>query len=114
MSADQVAEISPAIREVLAGAPDLCATFEISGEADSWIQFSGGVVNAAYPHVVDPSELVAAIGNARVQEWESGKFLTVHIPNLDARNIAKWIDQYFEKVLHAKGNYSVDVRIESL
>lgn len=116
MSADQIAEISPAIREVLAGGPDLCATFEITGDAASWVQYSDGVVNAAYPHAVDPRAMLAAIGDASIEalEWESAKYLTIKMPNVDARAVAKWIDQYFVRVLRAKADYSIDVSIQNL
>jgi hypothetical protein len=116
MSADQVAEISPAIREVLAGGPDLCATFEIAGDAASWVQYSDGVVNAAYPHATDPRAMLAAIGDLSIEEleWEPGKYLSVKMVGVDARGIAKWIDQYFAQVLRAKPDYAVDVSIVNL
>jgi hypothetical protein len=114
MSADQVAEILPAIREALAGEPDTCVTFALVGKPERWLQFVGGVANAAYPLTDEPSAVLARLGHALLESWEPGKYLTVNLAAGDARSIAKWIDQYFEQVLDAPTDYSLDVKIEVL
>jgi hypothetical protein len=110
MSADQISEIAPAVREALK-APEFCATFEVAGQADKWVQFHDGMLNAAYPRVEHPSAVLAALGGA-LEEWAPGVSLTVALLGKDGRTIAKWIDRYFETVLGASEDYSVDVRLE--
>jgi hypothetical protein len=110
MSADQISEIAPGVREALE-APDFCATFEIAGHADKWVQFHDGTLNAAYPRAEHPSAVLAALGGA-LEEWVPGISLTVALPADDGRTIAKWIDLYFETVLDASEDYGVDVRLE--
>jgi hypothetical protein len=114
MSSDQVAEIAPAIREALAGGPDLCATLEVSGTPSSWIQYVGGLVNAAYSSAKDPSDLIAKIGGASLKSWEPEKCITVAMASDDPRTIAKWIDRYFESVLLAQPDYAIDVTLQNL
>lgn len=110
MSADQISEIAPSVREALE-APEFCATFEVAGHADRWVQFHDGTLNAAYPHAEHPSGVVATLGGA-LEEWEEGISLTVALPANDGRTIARWIDRYFETVLGAPADYGVDVRLE--
>ncbi|WPH17059.1 hypothetical protein [Variovorax paradoxus] len=110
MGADQVSEIAPGVREALE-APDFCATFEVAGHADKWVQFHGVTLNAAYPRAEHPSAVLAALGG-RLKEWAPGISLTVALPTDEARTIAKWIDRYFETVLGASDDYGVDVRLE--
>jgi hypothetical protein len=110
MSADQVSEISPGVREALE-APDFCATFEVAGHADKWVQFHDGRLNAAYPRAEHPSAVLATLGGA-LEEWAAGISLTVALPANDGRTIAKWIDRYFGTVLGAPEDYGVDVRLE--
>lgn len=62
MSADQLAEIRPALREVVEGAPDTCATFEVAGDSERWMQVIDRTVNAAYPHSDSPEERVSRLG----------------------------------------------------
>jgi hypothetical protein len=114
MSADQVAEIAPPIREALAGGPGLCATFVVSGQSQAWLQFVDGVINAAYPAAAEPASVLAELGSATLQNWEAGKYLTAALVLGDARAIAKWIDGYFEKVLSAGSEYALDVSLERL
>lgn len=114
MSADQVSEISPAIREAQIGGSDTCATFSIGGMPGCWVQFVDGVVNAAYPLIDEPSVLIVRMGGALLEGWEAGQCLTVKLTHGGDRSIAKWIDQYFEHVLGAPAEYGLDVSIEQL
>ena len=113
MNADPVAEITPAIQEALDD-PELCATLALMGNSQAWVQFVGGVLNAAYPTAADPAELLAELGSATLQNWEPGNFLTVALELGDALSIATWIDRYFEKVLGAGSAYALDVTVENL
>ena len=114
MSADSIAEIAPAIQEAIDGGPDLCATFTVAGNPDAWVQFVGGVANAAYPRKDDPSAVLAMLGCASLQDWTPGEFLTVRLETDDALSVAAWIDRYFEQVLGAGSGYALDVSIESM
>ena len=114
MSADSIAEIAPAIREVIDGGPNLCTTFTVAGKPDAWVQFVGGVANAAYPRKEDPSAVLATLGSASLEDWTPGEFLTVRLETDDASSIAAWIDQYFEQILGAGSGYALDVSIESM
>jgi len=112
MSADQIAEISPGVREALADSA-FCATFEVSGQSDKWVQFHDGVLNAAYPHESNPASLLAELGGS-LEEWAAEQFLTVKLATEDVRTLAKWIDAYFARALNAGADYTVDVRIERM
>jgi len=114
MGADQIAEISPALREALAGDPGTCVTFSLVGKPDSWVQFVDFVANAAYPQLDEPSPLISRLGFGLLESWEAGQYLTVNLAAGDARAVAKWIDEYFERVLNAPQGYSVDIKIEEL
>ena len=114
MSADQIAEIAPAIREVLEAGGGLCATFEVAGDPSSWVQFTDGTLNAAYPSDANPSSLLSILGTAAVEAWEPRTFLTVSLSEREPREIARWIDRYFEVALAAPAKYAVNVRLENL
>ena len=114
MSADQIAEIAPAIHVVLTGEKNTCATFSVAATPDCWVQFTDGTVNASYPLADEPSSLISQMGNASLESWEPGQYLTVKLALVDVRPISKWIDQYFEQVLAAPKDYSLDVSIELL
>jgi len=112
MSADQIAEITPGVREALADSA-YCATFEVSGQSAKWVQFHDGLLNAAYPHESNPASLLAELGGA-LEDWVAKQFLTVKLDSGDARELAKWIDAYFARALNAGAGYAVDVRVERM
>jgi hypothetical protein len=119
MNADQIAEIRPAISEVIKGGPDTCVTLEIEGESDKWMQVVDHTINAAYPHSDDPEERVKSLpkvpGLVKVINWEARKFATFELADLEATALAHWIDAYFVDVLTcAPGKYHVDVKCEQL
>jgi len=120
MSADQISEIRPAIREVQSGGPDLCATFEVVGAKDKWVQFTKGTINAAYPYKEHPQLLIEPFAETESQyaltitSWESGKFVTLDFPQGEPTSISKLIDFYFMGVLKCDSDYSVDVTIEEI
>ena len=78
------------------------------------MQFVGDVVNAAYPYMQSPDPFIAGIGNAAVESYEAGKYVTVHLQIADPRGIANWIDSYFQQVLDAESDYAVDVSLQWL
>ncbi len=102
------------IREALAGGADFCATFSLSGKSEHWVQFVDGTVNAAYPLAEEPSALIVRMENALLESWEPHQYLTVKLSLADARSISNWIAQYFEEVLGAFGDYSLDASVEQL
>lgn len=107
-----VAEIAIAVRKSIAGGDRLCATFEIAGDPGPWVQFVGDVINGAWPHQHEPGPLIAKIGNAVVDSYEPQKYATAHLQTTNALAIARSIDSYFQLVLGAEKNYSVDVTLE--
>ncbi|WP_156401139.1 hypothetical protein [Duganella sp. Root1480D1] len=72
MGADQIAEISPMIHEVQAAYAELpeesdlelCATLELDGRPEAWLQFIYCTLNFAYPRHESPEELLADVLDA--------------------------------------------------
>jgi hypothetical protein len=119
MNADQLAEIRPALREVIAGAPDTCATLEVVGAAESWVQVVARTVNAAYPHTDSPEERLRRLElpplSATLVSWEARKFATFEFAQLEVEAVARWIDAYFVRVLGCvEGAYHLDVATEKI
>ena len=117
MSADQIAVIRPAILEAIQGAPDTCATLELEGDSDKWVQFVDYTINAAYPYSTDPQERMKslpAIPGIKLVGWEAQKFTTFEIPEVDAMTVARWIDAYFESALGCPADYDLDVACQEL
>ena len=61
MGADQIAELRPPIREVLAAGPpndsaNWCATFEVDSQPNVWVQVTFGLVNVFYPVARKPTK----------------------------------------------------------
>ena len=119
MNADQIAEIRPAIREAIQGAPSTCVTLQITGEPAKWIQIVADTVNAAYPHTLDPQEKLNTLpklaGHGKVVGWETGKFATFQFDKMEPTSLAHWVDAYFVSVLGClPGEYHVDVACEQV
>jgi hypothetical protein len=126
MAADQIAEISPLIREVLeayvempaSSDLELCATLELDGQPEAWLQFVFATLNFAYPLQEAPEEvladLLASLAGWRIQCWEPGAYATVNFDaNTDLRTIAKTIDALFER-LHSPGDYALNAKLEEI
>jgi hypothetical protein len=121
VGADQIAEIHPAVVEVLQAHADgegWCATFEVTGDPDRWIQVTATELNLAYPHDEAPSALLAArrVAGAeglRLHEWEAGRFATFGFEaELDSRAVARLVDSLFQAVLGCEDtHYAVDVEL---
>lgn len=117
MSADQIAVIRPALQEALRGAPDLCATLELDGNADKWVQFVDDTINAAYPYDIEPQEIVKCLptmAGISLVGWEARKFATFKIVATDPQSLARWIDAYFVGVLDCPADYDLNVACEEL
>lgn len=119
MSADQLAEIRPALREVVEGAPDTCATLEVEGDSLKWMQVVDRTINAAYPHSDHPAERVNRLQlpplTVKLVRWEAGKFATFEFAHLEVKAVAEWIDAYFARVIGcADGEYHLDVALEQI
>ena len=118
MNADQIAEIRPALREVIDGAPDTCLTFEVEGNQTRWLQVVDHTINAAYPHAEEPEPRLGAlpkVSGLRLTGWEAHKFVTLELPDWDVGSLATWIDAYFVAVLACEaGDYHIDVTYETL
>lgn len=114
MSTDQVAQMVPAIEEALAGRPDLCASLQVAGKTDRWVQFTDGLVNAAYPFSESPERLLSQLDGGTLEGWQAQTYLTVRLESEDAHAIATWIDHYFQKALAAGARYDIEVSVEPL
>ena len=119
MNADQLAEIRAALREVVEGAPDTCATLEVAGDHSRWVQVVNCTINAAYPHSDHPLERISKSGLpsllAILVAWEAGKFATFEFALVEVNPVAEWIDAYFVRVMGcAEGEYHLDVMFEKL
>ena len=118
MNADQIAEIRPAIREAIDGAPDTCATLEVQGDPGKWMQVADRTINAAYPHEDHPQErlkALPALAGLQVTSWEARKFATFELLKLELSPVAHWVDAYFVAVLGCTaGDYHLDTACERL
>lgn len=120
MNTGSIASIEHCLEQALAAGPDACATMEVSGNSDRWVQFTGHVVNAAYPHTEAPDRNAAVkplLGDLAptLVNWEAGQFATFEFATTDAAALARWIDGYFILVLGCRRDfYAVKARIEDL
>jgi hypothetical protein len=118
MSADQIAEIRPVIREAIAGAPDTCITLEVVGESDKWLQVVDCTINAAYPHESDAQQVLDTLprlAGIQVASWEANTIATFEIESTEVSSLATWIDAYFVTILGCiDGEYHLDAKIERL
>jgi len=77
------------------------------------VQYWDGVLNAAYPFEQEPELAVSELAGF-VESWTAKKFVSIQLASRDARQIARWIDRYFEKTLSAGTEYAVTVRLERI
>jgi hypothetical protein len=121
MGADQVAEIRPAIVEVLEGAEsggDWCATLTDSTNSSRWVQVTRDMLNMAYPHDHAPSPTLESDGptsQMHLADWRPGSYATFTFePCLSARALAQVVDRLFVSILGSGPDYSVDVEVVAL
>ncbi|HUF79806.1 MAG TPA: hypothetical protein VMN03_01625 [Burkholderiales bacterium] len=118
MSADHIARISPMVRKVFESPSEgMCATIEIVGKRDAWAQVMKGTLNAAYPLETPPEshlrDILACLPGSIVTDWKAKNFVTVMFESATPSDVAKAVDQLFEKVFGV-GDYAVDCRLENL
>ena len=121
MGADQVAAMRPAIVEVLEGTQGdavWCATFEIAGDPDRWVQVTSDALNVAYPIVAPPAHLVSGherLSKLEVRDWKRNEYATFELPEgASAVEIARLADALFRTILGSGDDYRVDVGLERL
>ena len=121
MSADQVAEISPLIREVMSDTEGtgngLCATFEVEGNVAAWAQVTKSEFNVTYPLSKPPAEELLevnrALPSAELLSWQPDKFATWSFVSSEPRVVAKVVDQALAH-LFGLGDYSVNGQLVRL
>lgn len=124
MSADQVSEIAPLIREVFnhvseksANSEALCATFEVVGESDAWAQVTSTELNVSYPRSHSPEgelrEIIQKLPSAQLLSWEPMKFATWSFVSVTPTEIAKVVDQVLAKLFNLD-DYSLNGQIVRL
>jgi hypothetical protein len=119
MNADQIAEIRPALREAIDGAPDTCVTFTVAGAPEKWLQVLGSTINTAYPHEGDPEEWLHSLPRIspqiEVEACQPGLFATFQFPAIEITPTARWIDGWFVQVLGClPGEYHLDIQCERM
>ena len=119
MSADQIAEIAPLIREVLCAPSDvtLCATFEVAQNSEAWAQVTATAINIAYPSTRAPQERLAAFLSSPpctgISDWEPAKFVTLGYSPDRPQVIASLVDGLLSE-LFKLSDYSINAEIEEL
>jgi hypothetical protein len=122
MSADQIAEIAPLVREVFASEPSspdvqLCATLEVVGHPDVWLQIVPGTLNFSYPLATDPAttlgRLLANLPESSVVSWAPDTFATVTFGPVAPRTVAAVIDALLS-TLFSLDDYAIDGSIEEI
>lgn len=117
MSTTSIATIHPALQKAMEGAPDLCVTLALKGNADKWVQFINNTINAAYPYDIAPEKILQGlppIAGFNKIDWKARQFATFEISAVDALTLARWIDTYFFGVLDCRANYDLDITYENL
>jgi len=118
MSADRIAGISSIVRKVFESPSEgTCATFEVVGNRDAWVQVMKGTLNAAYPLETPPEsrlrDVLACLPGSIVTDWAARNFVTVMFETAMPGDVARAMEQYFESVFEV-GDYSVDCRLEEM
>ena len=121
MGSDQVAAIRPAIAEAYeaaaSGDSNYFAKFELSADADVWVEVAVDTVNFRYPSSTEPLRLLAERGiqplaGLSLQSWQPTVYAAVNHTETDLRAIAKFVDALFASVLGSGAEYPVDVSLE--
>jgi hypothetical protein len=119
MSADQIAEMAPIIREVLEAPSEsnLCATFEVVGNGDAWAQVTPNSINVAYPSNEAPEvRLVTFLGRSLctgISDWEPLKFVTFTYARDRPQVVARFVDSLLADLFKLR-DYSVNAEIQEL
>ena len=122
MSTDQIEVISRLIQDVFTSAPSspdaqLCATLEVVGQPDAWLQLLPGTLNFAYPLATDPAQAISPLfeylPESSVLSWEQGTFATIEFGEASPHVVATAIDILLT-TLFSLGEYSVNGTIEEM
>jgi len=112
MGSDQIAGMTPGVREALARGASWCVTFEISDASHKWVQFTGDTINATYPYEEQPESRLGELGSFHLVDWAKNSYVTGTLKLDNAEAIATWIDKYFIEVLDCQKEYSVGLTLE--
>ena len=117
MSNDAALEMEPLIGEVLSASTELCASFEVVGRTDAWLQVMKGTLNFAYPLSEDPhpvlDAVLTALPGAAVSAWEAGTYATVLFDPTSPPLVAATADRILGE-LFKLGDYSIYGAIEDM
>ena len=120
MSATQVAEVHPAIREVFdaaVGGEEWCATFEVSTDPALWIQVTSDSLNMAYPYEEPPNVLLLQAGinqsnRFTLLDWSPRSFATFgYSEKPSTSELAQLVDSLFVLTLKCAPDYSLNVEL---
>ncbi|MFZ6709636.1 DUF6891 domain-containing protein [Undibacterium sp. TC9W] len=121
MSADQIAEIIPLVREVFNHAQAtsknsavLCASFEVAGASDVWAQVTPTELNVAYPLSHSPEQdlhdIIQLLPKANLLSWEPMKYATWSFVSVAPAELANVVDLILTR-LFTLGDYSLNGEI---
>jgi len=124
MGADQIAELRPPILEVFAAGPPTdsaswCATFEVDGRSNVWVQVTFDQVNIAYPSERKPTDELAIHKQVpthaiELADWEPNMYATFSHSG-DVNAVAAFIDAYLEHIfMKGTDEYTLNVTMENL
>ena len=95
--------IALAIQAVVKKSGGNCATLQLAGNPDDWVQVMDCTVNCQYPHDEAPDIRFPELCNsplvAGIEGFEPQLFMTVSLNNMDTTEVVKWIERYFSEVL---------------
>jgi hypothetical protein len=125
MGSDQIATIRPIIAELEDASGNgsgqiYCAAFDVPGRDAAWVEVVAGEVNVAYPFTDDPMQRLdeLALGHTfaiELSEWQPGTFAAfTYDPAATTRELARFVDSLFERLLLCGGDYPLDVWIGPL
>ena len=112
------AMINP-IRDVLRAPLEagLCATFEVVGHDDFWVQVTRDAINMAYPLADDPHGRFATLAETPpcdgILAWEPMEFVTFSYSSSDPAVVTDRVEALFREI-YACAGCSLVGRIESL
>lgn len=126
MGADQLAEIRPAVQELLAAiagraphANELCVTFSVPDREDAWVQLTHDNVNLAFPHSEQPlrflrRHFVPSLPSESLLAFESGQYATLEHHSSSADELSVFIDRLFTAVHELPPDFHLDVEFTQL
>lgn len=118
---DQRAEMADLIFDAVAPYDEdgrlLCATIEIEGQPDAWLQVTSDKVNFAYPPGEEPKvalgDILAAWPQFRLDDWQGGTYATLDFDEASAEQLATLADLLLTR-LFALEDYWIAGRLSYL